>query len=164
MTLRVLTILSIAWFSGCAATGPTSSPKYPALVKSAVPAEAGQMVMFSPGDWFPNTVGFTDLRSSIYAATTPISVVMVVGTNAVVLEQWDDRTKTFNVMKLLKLQDITEASLDTYLSSTRLVVKSKDYSYNSFDLVSGSAIDGAKTKEFAAYLQQHVARQTVPPK
>jgi hypothetical protein len=151
---RYVAIPFLLLLVGCAATGPSSSPEYPALVKSAVPPDAGPIVMFGPGDWVPNTVGFTDIRTLAYIP--PISCVIVVTTTAVIVEQWDDRVKKFNVMKLLKLTDLTEVSSDTYGASMRLVLKSSDYSYNSFDLTDGSFADRSKTKEMAAYLQQHI--------
>ena len=157
--MRALTVIwSVLILTGCAATGPTSSPGYTALIEAALPAEAGPLVMFGPGNWCPNTIGFTDVRSTAgYGATAPVSSAIVVGQRAVVVEQWDDRTKTFNVMKLIKLSDISEANIDTFFSgATRLVLRSADYSYNSFDFSDGAFLDNVKAKAFASYLQQHI--------
>lgn len=163
MKLSGLVLAALAFLlAGCAATGPVSSPEYPSLVQASMPPEAGKVVMFGPGEWFPNTIGFTDIRSTGgYLATTPISCVIAFSDNAVVVEQWDDKNKKFNVMKLIRMPDVVEANVDTFLSSSRLVLKSADYSYNSFDFTSGEFLDAAKTRQVAAFLQERIARRGV---
>src|SRR6266511_3392020 len=65
---RILICLStLGLLAGCAAIGPTSSPECPRLVAKAVPNEDGQIHFFGPGNWHPNTRGFTAVRSSLLA-------------------------------------------------------------------------------------------------
>jgi hypothetical protein len=156
---RTLFIPFLLVLAGCAATGPTSSPLYPALVAAALPPEAGPSIRSDQGSWYPNVIGFADIRTTMgYGAVPPVSGVLVITPTALVFEQWDDRFHRFEVMKLLKISDIKEATIDTFGLGARLVLKSADYSFNSFAFskAAGQLGDSDKAREIAGYLSGRI--------
>jgi hypothetical protein len=145
--------------TACAATGPVSSPEYDSLVAAANPAAAGNVVTSGPGNWYPNTNGFTNAMSTFLAPMTPpIPGVVVIGTNAVVFEQWDPDHHQYVTMKLEKYTDLMDEHVDTFGLNARLVLKKTDYTVDSFDFstAGGQLINRTKAHEVGAYLADHL--------
>jgi hypothetical protein len=145
-----LTILFVCiCLAGCAALGPVSSPEFGVLVRTALPAGAGKARIFGPGFWYPNTRGFTDLRSlGLARPQEPVPGVLVVTRSALFVEQWDKPSNRYRVVKRFLLTDTQGVSLDSYGRGRRVVVQWKDFSTDSFSFTSdgGQMIDVSKTE------------------
>lgn len=142
--------------SGCAAIGPVGTPEYGQFVAKVVPKDDGQVFIYGPSNWLPNTRGYTALRSSFLARPSEaIPGVLVLTSNSLIVEQWIDELKSFDVIKRIPYAELTSASLDSYGASRRLVVRKKDLSYDSFEFTKagGNLIDSAKTEEAAELLR-----------
>lgn len=142
--------------AGCAAIGPVGTQEYGQLVAKAVPKDDGQVIIYGPSNWHPNTRGFTAIRSSFLAGPSPATPgVLVLTSNSLIVEQWIDELKSFDVIKRIPYTELASASLDSYGASRRLVVRKKDLSYDSFEFtkVGGNLIDSAKTEEATELLR-----------
>jgi hypothetical protein len=159
MMKRLIVIGAGLMLAGCQATGPVSSPEFNSLVTAAMPPEAGSVMIVGPGNWYPNTNGFTDIMSTFLApAKEPIPGVVAVGTSGVIFCQWDDRHNQYVVMKLDKFEDIADEHVDTYGLNARLVLKRKDYTIDSFDFstAGGQFINRTRAHDAGAYLAAHL--------
>jgi|OpeIllAssembly_1097287.scaffolds.fasta_scaffold607941_2 hypothetical protein len=158
--LRSLTVLVFAAFvAGCAAIGPIDSPEFPQMVAKAVSSTDGEIHFYGPGNWHPNTRGFTGVRSSLLARPTdPIPGVLVVTNAAVLFQQWDEETKAFDIVKRLPFTELTSVSLDSFGLNRRIVLRRKDLSYDSFDFTQarGNFIDAPKVEETVAFLRDRI--------
>jgi hypothetical protein len=122
-----------------------------------MPIEAGDVVMVGQAEWLPNTIGFNDLRN--FQMIEPIPAVVVVGSAALVFSQWDLGTKKYSVMREVKYDSMTEARIDMMGSSARVVVRSADFSYNTFSFLKagGNLVDSEKSKEAGHYLAERIS-------
>lgn len=124
----IFATLLFSFAVGCAAIGPTSSPEFPQLVEQAVPKGEGAIHSFGSGNWYPNTRGFTPIRSSLLARPPdPIPGVLVLTSTAILFQQWDNQRERFDIVKRIAISDLMEASLDTYGLNRRVVVPRKDF-------------------------------------
>lgn len=159
---RTVTILLIASIlTGCAAIGPVDSKDFPQLVEKAVPRADGEIRFFGSGNWYPNAKGFTALRSSMLARPAdPIPGVLVVTSIAVLFQQWEEQTRSFDIVKRLPVTDLTSVALDSYGANRRIVLRKKDLSYESFDFTqaSGNFVDAAKVESAATYLLGRISQ------
>lgn len=157
---RILALLLIIHLiAGCAAIGPISSPEFPQLVARAVPKEDGEVHLLGPGNWYPNIRGFTDVRSILlYGPFNPIPGVLVLTTSSILLEQWDENSQRFDVIKRMAFSDLAEVSLDSYGANRRLVIRKKDLSYDSFDFTQadGTFVDTSKVEEAYELLRKRI--------
>lgn len=157
---RMITLLIFATFiAGCAAIGPVTSPDFPQMVAKAVPKTDGEIRFYGSGNWYPNTRGFTSIRSSLLARPAdPIPGVLVVTSDTVLFQQWDDETKAFDIVKRLPFIELTSVALDTYGLNGRIVLRKKDLSYESFDFTqaSGNFVDATKVEEAVAFLRDRI--------
>ena len=163
MRFTATSFLLAASISGCAAIGPSDSPEGLQLVARAVPNEDSPIRYSGSGNWFPSVQGFTAMRRSMFAPVAdPIVGALVITDTALLFERWDDATKRFDVMKRIPWSEISEVTLDTYGLARRLVLRSKDLTYQSFDFTrsSGNAVDGAKVEAAVKYLR---GRGVTPP-
>lgn len=158
--LRPITLLIFAIIiAGCAAIGPVDSPDFPYLVSKAVPKADGEIRFYGSGNWHPNTRGFTAMRSSLLARPVdPIPGVLVVTDNVVLLQQWDDEIKGFDIVKRLPFSELTSVAVDSYGLNRRIVIRKKDLSYESFDFTQGSGtfIDAPKVEEAVVFLRDRI--------
>ena len=153
-------LLCIALFllAGCAALGPVSAPEFPRLVQDAVPEQDGTAILFGPGIWLPNTLGFTDTRSSgLTRGQEPVPGIVVITHSAILIQQWDKERGSFELIKRFSLSGVREVSLDKYGLNRRVLIRWQDYSADSFSFTesSGQVIDALKTEEAAAWLQKN---------
>ena len=149
----------VGMIAGCvAAIGPVSSPEYSQLVAKATPKQAGEMRYYGPGNWYPYIRGFADIRSRRLA--DPIPGVLVITQTAILFQQWDKPTQKFEIIKLLLFSHITEVSLDTYGLNRRLVLRKKDYSFDTFDFTKakGNFVDGTKVEEAFNFLKDQIMK------
>jgi len=145
--------------AGCAATGPTSSADFAALVAAAVPKSEGTPRITGSGSWFPNTRGFAPLRSSLLSRPTdPIPGAIAVTDKAIVFVQWDDREGKFEPMKKISFTEVEDATLDSFGLGRRLVIKKRDLSVDSFDFTkaAGNIIDAEKTQAAVTFVQSRL--------
>jgi hypothetical protein len=152
-------MLVICLIAGCAAIGPVSSPEFRHLVARAVPEEDGEVVLAGSGNWYPNIRGFTNVRSILLTDNIGgIPGVLVLTSNSVLFEQWNEKTQRFDVVKRLPLSEVREVSLDSYGVNRCLVVRKRDLSYDSFDFTQGSGafIDASRAEEGYKFLQSRV--------
>ena len=93
--LRIFTLLFFAAIvAGCSSVGPVSSPDFPQLVAKGVPQNDGEIHFYGNGTWYPNTRGFTAIRSSLFSPSEGhIPGILVVTTSAVLFQQWEEKTK-----------------------------------------------------------------------
>jgi hypothetical protein len=159
--LRMISLLILATlFAGCAAAiGPVDSPDFPQLVAKAVPKIDGEIRFYGSGNWYPNTRGFTPERSALIASPpNAIPGVLVVTNDAILLQQWDDKEKAFDIVKRLPFTELTSVALDSYGVSRRIVVRKRDLSYESFDFTHGSGIfvDAPKVEEVFTFLRDRI--------
>ena len=147
----------LASLAGCAAIGPLSSPDLPQLVGRAVPTEDGEIHYFGSGNWYPNTRGFTDVRSMMLTSiTNPVPGVLVVTTSSIILQQWDESHQRFDIVKRLTFSELMDVVLDSYGVNRRLVVRKKDFSYDTFDFTKGSGalVDAKKVENACKFIQE----------
>lgn len=159
MRYKITLLIFAIFIAGCAAIGPVSSPDFPQMVAKAVPEADGEIRFYGSGNWHPNTRGFTAIRSSLLARPAdPIPGVLVITSDTVLFQQWDDETKTFDVVKRLQFSELTSVALDTYGLNRRIVLRKKDLSYESFDFTqaSGNFIDATKVEESVAFLRDRI--------
>lgn len=158
--LRLLTSIIIAAFVvGCAAIGPIDAPEFPSKVAKAVPSSEGEIHLYGPGNWYPNSRGFTGLRSSLLASPSdPIPGVLVVTKTSVLFQQWDEVTNEFDVVKRFPFAELLAASLDSFGLNRRIVLRKKDLSYDSFDFTqaSGKFFDARKVEEAVAFVRDRI--------
>lgn len=157
---RTFTLLLFATFiAGCAAIGPVASPDFPQMVAKVIPKADGEISFYGSGNWYPNTRGFTAIRSSLLARPAdPIPGVLVVTSDTVLFQQWDDETKAFDIVKRLPFTELTSVALDTYGLNRRIVLRKKDLSYESFDFTqaNGNFIDATKVEEAIVFLRDRI--------
>ncbi len=142
--------------AACAALGPVSEPEFPRLVQNAVPEQDGTAILFGPGIWIPNTLGFTDTRSSgLTRGQEPVPGILVITDSAILILQWDKERGRFELIKRFALSGVREVRLDKYGLNRRVVIRWQDYSVDSFSFTKsgGQLIDVHKTEEAAAWLQ-----------
>jgi len=158
--LRTIMLLILATlFAGCASLGPVDSPDFPQLVAQAVPKIDGEIRLYGPGNWFPNTRGFTPERSSLLASPpNVIPGILVVTNDAILLQQWDDKEKAFDIVKRLLFTELTSVALDSYGVNRRIVLRKRDLSYESFDFSQGGGIfvDSPKVEEAFTFLRDRI--------
>jgi hypothetical protein len=145
-----------AFLSGCSAIGPTSSPEFAALIQVPIPKTDGKTRFFGSANWFPNHRGFTDLRSSFLGGNLkPIPGALVIAEKAIFFEQWNGELKAYEIVKRLSMDDVMSATVDSFGRGRRLVVRKKDYSFDSFEFTqaSGNFSDGEKTEASAKFMQ-----------
>jgi hypothetical protein len=157
---RTFTLLLFSIFiAGCAAIGPVDSPDFPQMVAKSVPKADGEIRFYGSGNWYPNTRGFTTIRSALLAGhEAPIPGVLVVTSDTVLFQQWEEETKAFDIVKRLPFTELTSAALDTYGLNRRIVLRKKDLSYESFDFTqaNGNFIDATKAEEAIAFLRDRI--------
>lgn len=159
MFRKITLLMLVALVTGCAAIGPIDSPEFPELVAKAVPKSEGEIGIYGPGNWHPNTRGFTAIRSALLSRPAdPIPGVLVVTSNAVLFQQWEDQTKAFDIVKRLPFTDLTSVALDSYGVNRRIVLRKKDLSYESFDFTKahGNFVDAAKVEEAVTLLRDRI--------
>ena len=161
MVWSIITSLIFATLiSGCAAIGPVSSPDFPLMVAKAIPKTDGEIHFYGSGNWYPNTRGFTAVRSSLLARpAAPIPGVLVITSEALIFQQWDEKSKSFDVVKRLPFSELATVSLDTYGPlNRRIVLRKRDLSYETFDFTQaiGNYIDAAKIEEGYAFLHDRI--------
>lgn len=154
-------LLFVGMMAGCATTiGPVSSPEFPELVAKATPKGAGEIRYYGSGSWYPNIRGFIDIRSGRLAY--PITGILVITKTAIFFQQWDKPTQKYEIIKLLPLSQITEVSLDTYGLNRRIVLRKKDYSFDTFNFTKakGNFVDGTKVEEAFRFLKDQIMTPT----
>ena len=148
---KITCFLILVIIMGCAAIGPVSSPEFPRLVAKAVPETDGTIQLFGSGSWFPNTRGFTNLRSlSLTQPINPVVGVLAITNKAILFLQWNKEKKAFDVVRRWYLSELSSVYLDTYGFNRRIVVHNKrDLSFDSFDFTKGKGnfVDSEKTEE-----------------
>jgi len=152
----LISVLIATLLIGCGAMGPRiTSPEFPVLVAKVVPKEDGKVRTYSRGSWFPNTRGHSD-TSIIHVNDNYRMGVLVITDGAVLFLQWDSREKVFYVVKRLPYQELMEASIDRFGLNAMVVLRKKDLSYDSFELVNsgGAFIDEEKTKQVVDILRR----------
>jgi len=105
--------------------------------------------MFGPGYWSPNTRGFTDTRSpGLTKGQRSIAGVLVFTNSAIIVEQWDEKTSKYQIIKRFWLSQKRDITLDTFGLNRRVVVQWNDYSTDSFSFTgnSGQMINSRKTE------------------
>lgn len=157
---RIFSLLFLtAIIAGCAAIGPVDSPEFPQMVAKAVPKTDGKIRLYGSGNWYPNTRGFTAIRSALLAQPAdPTPGILVITSDVVLFQQWNNETKAFDIVKRLPLTEITSVTLDTYGLNRRIVLRKKDLSYESFDFTkaNGNLVDTAKVEEAILLLHDRV--------
>lgn len=154
MQFITIFIISISLL-GCASLGPTSAPNFKELVKAPIPSDSGEVLMSGPGQWLPNTIGFTDTKSTgITAGQDPVAGVLVITDSAIFVEQWDTANDKFRIMKRFLLSQVKELNLDTYGANRRVAIQWDDYSNDSFLFMSDSGqwINAKKTESLFEFL------------
>ncbi len=158
--LRIFTLLFFAAIvTGCAAIGPGGSPDFPQMVAKAIPKTDGEIRFFGSGNWYPNTRGFTPIRSSLLAKpAAPIPGVLVITSDTVLFQQWDDETKAFDNVKRLPFTELTSVALDSFGLNRRIVLRKKDLSYETFNFTqaSGNFVDTTKVEEAIVFLRDRI--------
>ena len=157
MKKNLLVILLV--LSGCAATGPISAPNFANLVANAIPANDGQMEMYGTATWYANTKGFTAVRSAFLSKPAdPIPGVLVLTNNAILFQQWEETTKSYDVIKRFEYKDLLSSTLDSYGLGRRIVIRKKDLSFDTFEFTRGNGgfIDGKKVEESVPFLQKKI--------
>ncbi len=157
---RLFTLIFFAAIiTGCAAIGPVASPDFPQMVAKATPKTDGEIRLYGSGNWYLNTRGFTAIRSSLLARPAdPIPGVLVITSDTVLFQQWDDETKVFDIVKRLPLRELTSVALDTFGINRRIVLRKKDLSYESFDFTQakGHLVDTTKVEEAIVLLRDRI--------
>lgn len=154
---------------GCAAMGPVSSPEFPALVNNAISTSEGKVQIFGSGNWYPNSIGFSDMRSNLFAfqPTFPrffVGVIAITDTSLLFL-QWNQPEERYEIVKRIPYSEILSISLDSYGLNSQLVVRKKDLSigvsFDSFDFSKGPLVDKGKVE--AAFVLLRGRFKVVPP-
>lgn len=157
---RIFTLLLFAAvIAGCAAIGPVASPEFPQMVAKSIPKTDGEIRLYGSGNWYPNTRGFTAIRSSLLARPAdPTPGVLVITSDTVLFQQWDDEAKAFDIVKRLPLTELTSVALDTFGLNRRIVLRKKDLSYESFDFTQaiGNFVDATKVEEAVVLLRDRI--------
>jgi len=110
--ISILTGLAI--LSGCSTIGPTDSPEFATLVQATVPKGDGAVRFFGPAFWYPNQRGFTDVRNGMLSGTPPqIAGALVVADKAILFEQWDDKAKSYDIVKRIPMGDVMSVNVDS---------------------------------------------------
>jgi hypothetical protein len=149
-------VLLLSALVSCAAIGPISSPEFPTLVNNAIPASEGKVQIFGAGNWFPNLLGFTGVRSFLLAPPAEsIPGVFVITDTSLLFLQWHQPEERFEVVKRLLYSEILSVSLDSYGLNRRLVVRKKDLSFDTFDFTKGNGtlVDTEKVEAAFALLR-----------
>jgi len=155
--ISILTGLAI--LSGCSTIGPTDSPEFATLVQATVPKGDGAVRFFGPAFWYPNQRGFTDVRNGMLSGTPPqIAGALVVADKAILFEQWDDKAKSYDIVKRIPMGDVMSVNVDSMGLGRRIVVRRKDLSFDSFAFTrsAGHFQDAEQTVVAAGYLQKFV--------
>ena len=114
---------------------------------------------FGPAFWYPNQRGFTDVRNGMLSGTPPqVAGALVVADNAILFEQWDDKAKSYDIVKRIPMDDVMSVNVDSMGLGRRVVVRRKDLSFDSFAFTSSSGHfqDAEQTVAMAGYLQKFV--------
>lgn len=160
-----ITLAMMYLVAGCAAIGPTSSPEFATLVRSAVPQSEGEIPIVGSGNWFPNTRGFTPFGSTLLARPQePIPGALAVAERSIVFMQWDDATKRFEPIKRIRFSDIESATLDALGINRRLIIRKTDLSVDSFDFTQagGNFIDAPQVERAVHFIQSKITRKDSP--
>ncbi|HAM71209.1 MAG TPA: hypothetical protein DCM86_06160 [Verrucomicrobiales bacterium] len=146
--------------AGCTTRGPVNSDQLPSLAMQVLPEGAGGMLQCSGGEWFPNVKGFNDVRSNPFTPVNRQSGVVVLTDTALFFEQWNTRSKAYEVVKRIPFGEIRGVSLDSEGASRRIVVQRRDYGYDSFGLTQagGLLVDKSETESLLERL-----RRLLPP-
>ncbi|QNA90443.1 hypothetical protein G4G28_21615 [Massilia sp. Dwa41.01b] len=150
-------LAALAILSGCSTIGPTDSPEFATLVQAPVPKGDGAVRFFGAAFWYPNQRGFTDVRNGMLSGTpTQIAGALVVADKAILFEQWDDKAKSYDIVKRIPVDDIMSVNVDSMGLGRRVVVRHKDFSFDSFAFTrpSGHFQDADQTVAAAGYLQK----------
>ena len=155
MKHTALFAISLA-LSACSAIGPTSSPKFPALIRAAVPPQEGEIHIVGSASWYPNTRGFTPLRSTLLGRPSdPIPGALAITTSSLVFSQWDEVAEKFEPIKRIRYIEIEDVSLDSFGVNRRMVIRKTDLSVDSFDFTraAGNLVDAEKVEEAVKFVQ-----------
>lgn len=157
---QCLVLITAVLLSGCSAIGPTNNSDFPKLAEAPVPLADRPVHLYGPAQWFPNSRGFTAVRSLALGGgqASVIPGVLVISEKALLFEQWDERQNVFEVIKRLPFDELMSVQLDTYGRGRQLVVRKKDMSFESFNYTgaSGQMIDQEKTEAAVVFLQKRV--------
>lgn len=163
---KFLLVATAVMLSGCSAIGPTNSADFQKLAQAPVPVADGSVHMYGAAQWYPNSRGFTALRSlALGGEPAAIPGVLVIADKALVFEQWDERQNVFEVIKRLPFDDLMSVQLDTYGRGRQIVVRKRDLSFDSFSYTgpSGHMVDQEKTEAAVQVLQQRLQQNPGGP-
>ena len=152
-------LAALAILSGCSTIGPTDFPEFATLVQAPVPKGDGAVRFFGPAFWYPNQRGFTDVRNGMLSGTPPqIAGALVVADKAILFEQWDDKAKSYDIVKRIPMGNVMSVNVDSMGLGQRVVVRRKDLSFDSFAFTrpSGHFQDAEQTVAAVRYLQKFV--------
>jgi hypothetical protein len=142
---------------GCATIAPVNSPDFPKMVSKSIPKSDGEIRFHGTGTWYLNSRGFSALRL-FSPQSANLEGVLVITTDAVLFEQWDDKTQELVIIKRLPFVELTSVALDSLGLGKRMVLRKKDLSFESFDFTkaNGQIIDGTKTEEAVLFLGNQI--------
>lgn len=74
-------------------------------------------------------------------------------------QQWDERSRKYDVVKRLKYTDVMSAEVDAFGAGRRLVLGKSDYSYETFEITraQGNLIDGPGVEKAHRLVQMRLA-------
>lgn len=83
--------------------------------------------------------------------------------SSIVFQQWDERAQQFDIVKRVPFSDISSVSLDSHGLGRRLVVRKRDFSFDSFEFTraEGNLVDGEKVERSVHFLQSALAKKNV---
>jgi hypothetical protein len=143
----LIAILALAAYTPANAIGPVKAPNFLTLVANAVPPDDGNVRIAGKAEMLPDTKGYSRIRS--YTFHNPfLRGVLVITDKAILFQQWDKKTGTYDIVKRIPISDIRTVTQDSYRNKgNRLVIQKSDYSYDSFDFVNSVMIDAEMNEQ-----------------
>lgn len=140
------TLLTLA---GCAGYGPTDKSELDRALVESVPKSEGRVQFSGAAVWWPDTNGYTSLRN-LASTVQGFEGALAITDQAVLFQQWDSKNNRFNIMKKIAFAEVRDASLDELGVSRSLVIRSKEYQYDTFTFVQPGGLINDPAKVIAA--------------
>jgi hypothetical protein len=132
-------LLCVALLQACATTaGPLLDKDFMGMVQKAMPAQDGEVRIAHHASWYPDVKGWNDVRQNslniLFFGDLPKSVegVLAASEHSLIMLQWDERLARYDAVKRFAFADLSDAFIEPSAGLRRIVLRSKDLSYQSF--------------------------------
>ena len=160
MSRFALILICLFLITGCTSPlmGPVSSQEFPNLVQDSISESDGEILLFGAGNWRPSISDYNQFIQPQYLMTSFGSIkdvegILTITEKFIILLQWNETTKNFDIRARFPISEITSANINTYGMGRLAVIQWNTGNFDSFHFTNSGMIDQSKTELAVSLLQ-----------